>query len=620
MNDSMKKYAVALPVGALLCNSAIAKLTVVDENFQAQTVNAAPRNLAGTVGTWIPNQYVNGRDPYFDPNYVTPDQNWQANVIAMDNNKVGFLNNTVRGPYPNPQWFDLDGFLKFTRPATTGVVVHASFDFYHSNGIPAIGFTNDIQSMADATATHSGPNYSLASGGDIADDEGVLTGAGGGAAANVIPQIASVLVLNPGYNSRFFETLNSSNTAIALNPDTNGLAGSLQTMELQYTVGNSTYDFVKLNGVEVRVQGSNALVPITHPGGLVDGIFFSDTGKKGTQYSYDNVHVDITTPIPEWITDGSADWNTDSNWSGVLPNAVGAEARFLGAITTNRTIYTNSAVTVGKMLFNNVNTYSLTGGGSLTLQVVTGAASIAVQAGRQQINLPLTFASNAVINVSPGATLAIDDPVTIKSGKTVTKTGNLVSSARWTLETNAALINSADSLTIFGAPIIGSGAKVDLTTNSLVVDYRGIPDPIATILSQLQSGYASGAWTGSGVVTSSAIPGRSTLGYRDNTASQSILVKFAQFGDANLDGFVTSSDFVAMASNFNQSGQIWISGDFNLDGLVNAMDFNALAISYGQPLLGAQAFGSVVPEPASVLAGLMIGLMLRRRAARGSRR
>lgn len=619
MNDRVLKKLVVLPIGALLCDSAVANLTVVEENFQAQTLNAAPRNIAGTIGNWIPNQYVNGRDPYFDPNHPSPDQDWQPNVTIRGlNNKAGFFINNITSAYPNPQWLDLDGFLKFSRPATTGDIIYASFNFYHDSGIPVIGLTNNIQGMANATATHPGPNYSLINGGNAAADEGVITGTGSGVSpANIIPEIASPLVLNTGFNSRFFETFNSSNGAVALNPDTGVPFSQRQTLELQYTVGNSTYDFIKANGVDVRVQGTNALVPFMRPGSVIDGIFFSDTGKKGTSYSYDNIHVDLTTPIPEWITDASTDWNSNINWSGNLPNAVNAEARFLGGITTSRTIYTNSAVTLGKMLFNNVNTYALTGGGSLTLSVTAGSASISVLAGRQQINLPLTFASNTVVNVSPGAALLIDDPVTINSGRTVTKIGDVVSSARWTLQANATLSNAADSLTIFGAPILGSGAKIDLTTGSMVVDYRGLANPLATILAQLQSGYAGGSWTGSGIVTSAAIPGRSTLGYRDDAVAKSILIKFAAFGDANLDGFVTSGDFVALASNFNTNGQSWADGDFNFDGYVNAMDFNVLATNFGQPLLSAPPLlNSVVPEPAMALLALTGSLLLRRRGSR----
>src|ERR1700722_1997913 len=51
-------------------------------------------------------------------------------------------------------------------------------------------------------------------------------------------------------------------------------------------------------------------------------------------------------PPPAWTLNGSGDWNNVSNWtSTAVPNGVGAEADFLGAITNNETVYTNTGIT-----------------------------------------------------------------------------------------------------------------------------------------------------------------------------------------------------------------------------------------------------------------------------------
>jgi hypothetical protein len=96
-------------------------------------------------------------------------------------------------------------------------------------------------------------------------------------------------------------------------------------------------------------------------------------------------------------------------------------------------------------------------------------------------------------------------------------------------------------------------------------------------------------------------------------------------GDANLDGFVNSDDFNALASNFGLAGFNWLGGDFNGDSFVNSDDFNILAGNFG---ISAStngptpddwiALASAVPEPA-VLPLLTFGwvtLAARRRSSR----
>ena len=84
---------------------------------------------------------------------------------------------------------------------------------------------------------------------------------------------------------------------------------------------------------------------------------------------------------------------------------MGAEADFFGAITSNHTVYTDAPVTVGTINFNNANTYQIAGTGSLTLQTSTGNAQVIVQQGTQELDLPVTLASNTTFNVAGGATL-----------------------------------------------------------------------------------------------------------------------------------------------------------------------------------------------------------------------
>jgi len=152
--------------------------------------------------------------------------------------------------------------------------------------------------------------------------------------------------------------------------------------------------------------------------------------------------------------------------------------------------------------------------------------------------------------------------------------------------------------------ITGNG-YVNLTDNAMVIDYAGA-SPIASIQAYLTSGYAGGAWNGTGGVnsTSAAATTNTGIGYAeatdlfgvfpasfagvsvDNTA---VLLKYTLYGDANLSGNVNLQDFNRLASNFGTAGRRWSHGDFNFDTNVNLQDFNRLASNFGLGGFGPDA-------------------------------
>ncbi len=217
-------------------------------------------------------------------------------------------------------------------------------------------------------------------------------------------------------------------------------------------------------------------------------------------------------PPPAWGVNGSGNWATPGNWeNSTVPNGVDAQAEFLSAITTSQTVYTNAAITEGTLTFNNANTYEITGVGSLTMQVSTGSAEIAVQNGTQELDLPVTIASNTTLDVSPNSTLLIANPVVINAGSTLTQTGGgtVTYQSLVTVESGAsvAFANSthANTLNVASggtASITGSGSVVqvdnlndagtlDVGKNELLVDYGNAfttpgSDPVSSIRAACQ--------------------------------------------------------------------------------------------------------------------------------------
>jgi hypothetical protein len=121
-------------------------------------------------------------------------------------------------------------------------------------------------------------------------------------------------------------------------------------------------------------------------------------------------------------------------------------------------------------------------------------------------------------------------------------------------------------------------------------------------------------------------------------AGDHIFIRPTKVGDLNLDGNVSISDFIDLASNFGSIGTAtWQEGDLNYDHNVSISDFIDLASNFGSSYSGTTVaspadfqavasfassigvdpavVGSAVPEPGtlSLLAVGAMGLMGRRR-------
>jgi hypothetical protein len=150
---------------------------------------------------------------------------------------------------------------------------------------------------------------------------------------------------------------------------------------------------------------------------------------------------------------------------------------------------------------------------------------------------------------------------------------------------------------------INPGSTLDITNNSLAINYAPGNSPAVTIRQLLASGYANDTWLGTGIDSSVAAlnPGRYAVGYADGNVDQGtaaganqVLVEYTLAGDGNLDGTVNFADLLVVAQNFNHTLDThgdpidWADGDFNYDGVVNFADLLLVAQNFNQSLGAGQ--------------------------------
>jgi hypothetical protein len=421
-----------------------------------------------------------------------------------------------------------------------------------------------------------------------------------------------------------------------------------------YTTPSQTLDF---NQLELNITAPSGTA---YQGANLGAIRFGTTAADVTAVA--------TGPVAAtWKTNATGDWNSASNWTTAVPNGVGAEADFLNAFTSNHLVYTESAITAGKIVFNNSSaSYTITGaaGTSLTLQTSSGSAVVDVTAGTHELNIPLIVASNTTFQTdSSAAQLIVANPVTVNAGVSLNSSGSgtVVYQSNVTIGAGGsfalasptfahalALQSNATATVATGATVhanllqlsslsLAAGSSLDLSNNELIL-HGG---DIGSITSAVGNGYNGGNWNGAGIVSQTAANDAThltTLGVKQinsagtfdgaAVASGDVVVKYTYYGDASLNGQVDSTDYTQIDNGFLSKLSGWSNGDFNYDGAINGSDytlidnaFNTQGAQLNSEIASATAqiagsgATSAVPEPTSLgLLGLgAVGLLGRRR-------
>jgi len=127
----------------------------------------------------------------------------------------------------------------------------------------------------------------------------------------------------------------------------------------------------------------------------------------------------------EWAVDAGGDASVPANWSAGLPNGVGDLATFGSAITAPREVTVDVPTTLGGMMFDSAEAYTLAGPNPLTFETEAGAAAINVAdlAATHVIAAHVVLADALDIDVAELGTLVFEGLLDNGAGQTVTKTG-----------------------------------------------------------------------------------------------------------------------------------------------------------------------------------------------------
>lgn len=361
------------------------------------------------------------------------------------------------------------------------------------------------------------------------------------------------------------------------------------------------------NPIDIRADG--------HGGFLV-----ADWGFPGTIY-----RITPRSTTSRWNSAESGSWSNAANWTGPVPDSVGAVASFTGA-GNGADVNVDSPKVLGTLNFDDVQSYRLIGAGSITIDVAAGFGAINSISGQHELNVPLHLAKNTTINVNATSALVISVAMSAGNGVVITRAGAGTLALR-SLRADGAVLNGgitriiaggADSLSRVRSLQIAGGAAptatLDINNTAFIVDYSG-SSPLADLRAQIVFARNGGAWNQDGITSSFAALNSSTTSIGIAEASDlgltefagqpldgdAIIFRYTRLGDANLDGITNINDFALLAAAFNTPGG-WSRGDFNYDGMTNIGDFALLAANFGFTVPRTS-----IPEPVGAILFLGIG-------------
>ncbi len=127
-----------------------------------------------------------------------------------------------------------------------------------------------------------------------------------------------------------------------------------------------------------------------------------------------------------WNVNANGNWSTAGNWTpATSPNSVGATATLGSIITANRTITVDSNRTIGTLTINSSNSYTVSGGSRLQMDVASGSAAINIlSSGSPTVSAAVRLSDNTIITHSGSGLFTLSGVVSETGGaKSLTHAG-----------------------------------------------------------------------------------------------------------------------------------------------------------------------------------------------------
>ncbi len=185
-----------------------------------------------------------------------------------------------------------------------------------------------------------------------------------------------------------------------------------------------------------------------------------------------------------WNTDSSGAWTQNSNWtnsSHAPPNNPNHTATFGDAIAADRMIYTEEAVTVNRIEFDNASaSYFIAGTRGINLAATTADPSenpsISV-AGSHEFQAAVSIHNDTTIDIASASTLTFNNALNL-NGHAITKTGsgelslnNLLNSGGGSLDVLEGTVSGNGAL---GGNVVNNGGTISPGNSSQA---SGVPEP-----------------------------------------------------------------------------------------------------------------------------------------------
>ena len=268
---------------------------------------------------------------------------------------------------------------------------------------------------ASGSALGSGP-VNLASG-------GMLSGTG---SVSGLVTAASGAILAPG-NGVGTLTLGSLTLS----------GGSSLVWEFNATPANdlvvvSTSNGLTVNGGAVTLYSENTTNPFSTAGtynlfqyaGTISGSGVSaltvanqQAGKNytfGQSGGYVTLTIASSGLLANWNVDANGIWTNSANWNPSAPNASGDTATFGSVITAPRTVTLDANRTIGNLVFDNANAYTVapTVGEALTIGDGTADKTLQVTTGNHTVATGLVLSATTITaDVAAGQSLTLSGPI-----------------------------------------------------------------------------------------------------------------------------------------------------------------------------------------------------------------